>query len=43
MGLLLDDLSPIAIELFWSLADRSDLWVHGVAMAQEIGVDVRHV
>ena len=43
LGLLSDDLSPIVIELSSSLADRSDLWVHGKAVAQEIGVDARHV
>ena len=38
-----DDLTPIIIELSPSLADRSDLWVHGEVMTQEIGVNARHV
>jgi len=38
-----DDLTPFIIELSSSLADRSDLGVHGETMTQEIGINARHV
>jgi len=43
LGLFSEDLSLIIVELSSSLADRSKLWIHGDAMAREIGVDAGHV
>ena len=41
--LFFDDLTPFVIKLLPSLANRSDLGVHGETMTQEVRIYARHV